>query len=593
MVLLKNKLLCLAALLASFVFSVPAFAGTLITSPIDGRPVSNEYLGKLARLNGDDFYTADKKYLDMFTADGSEAHFADSAKVRQNLKSLIAKHNSEDTTVIINASTYFTGGLIGSRCAENYGDTDKAVKELFETAQLYKKPKYYVNVAMPRNLPDSRGKAIWCDDKKIDGLAHFYLKYNEDKDAEKYDSVTPEQFLMEYGYVYNKAQEIGEDKISTWEKDFLAFADKNYVKSPVYGKYIESYKIPFEKTAEICEALVRWQRVGIIDELVIGNDDLQLPQSVSWFYSKNAHWIQTENGSPVKFSFSRTEMTTGKNSVRNRLIKTYGKDETALALKGESQKVNFIFGMDEIPQLIYARSIAQRKGEAADINIIKNKTGEAAEYDVLTADKLTEYALAFLKGGQKVSDKKVNMFVYDYSAEDTTADFEKNIEKSLDSGEKTGLIELYTSDTLNGKNEIFKKLVSDKKITYLTSFSAWNTNANAIGLGLAHAQTAALTNAEGKVFAQKNAQILAQHIIEDGLYFANVRQKLTAEGYVPSKQDGTDSTYLRSLLKTDDILWLFKSKGTAGEKTDKITLKKVCFPWRRLFDCQIDAVCEE
>ena len=185
------------------------------------------------------------------------------------------------------------------------------------------------------------------------------------------------------------------------------------------------------------------------------------------------------------------------------------------------------------------------------------------------------------------------MFVYDYSAEDTTADFEKNIEKSLDSGEKTGLIELYTSDTLNGKNEIFKKLVSDKKITYLTSFSAWNTNANAIGLGLAHAQTAALTNAEGKVFAQKNAQILAQHIIEDGLYFANIRQKLTAEGYVPSKQDGTDSTYLRSLLKTDDILWLFKSKGTAGEKTDKITLKKVCFPWRRLFDCQIDAVCEE
>ena len=233
-VLLKNKLLCFAALLASFVFSVPAFAGTLITSPIDSRPVSNEYLGKLARLNGDDFYTADKKYLDMFTADGSEAHFADSAKVRQNLKSLIAKHNSEDTTVIINASTYFTGGLIGSRCVENYGDTDKAIKELFETAQLYKKPKYYVNVAMPRNLPDSRGKAIWCDDKKIDGLAHFYLKYNEDKDAEKYDSVTPEQFLMEYSYVYNKAQEIGEDKISTWEKDFLEFADKNYVKSPVY-----------------------------------------------------------------------------------------------------------------------------------------------------------------------------------------------------------------------------------------------------------------------------------------------------------------------------------------------------------------------
>ena len=90
-------------------------------------------------------------------------------RVRENVKNV----SSKDTTVIINASSYFTGGLIGSRCASQYQNTDEALKELLSLVTDYPQPKYYVNIAMPRNLPESRGQEIWPDDEKIKGLGAF------------------------------------------------------------------------------------------------------------------------------------------------------------------------------------------------------------------------------------------------------------------------------------------------------------------------------------------------------------------------------------------------------------------------------------
>lgn len=44
--------------------------------------------------------------------------------------------------------------------------------------------------------------------------------------------------------------------------------------------------------------------------------------------------------------------------------------------------------MDEIPQLIYARSLAERYGSSADIDITNYRTNSvAADYDVLSNDQ--------------------------------------------------------------------------------------------------------------------------------------------------------------------------------------------------------------
>ena len=82
----------------------------------------------------------------MFTADTEK--FADSKKVRELIRENVSKNNSSDTTVIINTSSYFTGGLVGSRCAAQYENTDTALKELLSLVTDYTQPKYYINITV-------------------------------------------------------------------------------------------------------------------------------------------------------------------------------------------------------------------------------------------------------------------------------------------------------------------------------------------------------------------------------------------------------------------------------------------------------------
>lgn len=583
-------------------FSKPAFAYTVITSPIDSRPVSTTYFKKLTAIHNDTFFTVDSSCLDMFNG-SSVDHFADSAKVRKQIYEYVERNNNPDTAVILNMSSYATGGLLGSRCAQNYSDINEAIKELFALISEYHKPKYYIVLAMPRNLPETRGQQIWPDNKKIKGLGTFYIKYNGDNGyiGRNYSYVTPSQFLMEYSYVYNKKEELGENALSKWEKDYIDFADKNYVRNAEYAPYITQYITPFEKTAELAQTLIRWQRAGRIGEIIFGNDDLQLPDFVSYAYSNlESNWIQTENQSPVKFSFSRTYMTSGKDSIQNRFISTYSKDECQLALDGKSKNINFIFGMDEIPQLIYARFLAQKTGKCADFDIKYNaQNSSSGDYDVCAPSKLIKSAVNFVSSGDTEKTDLISMYVCDYGLHN---DFDDICKKIYNDKNKTSLIELYTNDTLSGKNEVFKTLLQNsltnsknKGIFDLSSFSAWNTNANAIGLGIAHSQVYMLSLSDckdSKKFVQSQEEVLIQHVLDDGLYYGNGRSVLQSKNYIPSAMDMVNSETLKSVIGFDTVKKAFYDKrikinGTLYRISD-VTADKIAFPWKRLFNCETD-----
>lgn len=345
---LKNILI---SAIFSGIIGTTAFAGTVITAPIDSRPVSNEYLKNLVEINGDTLIYPQSKNLDIFSG-GKNDHFANSNEIRKDIKSFVAKNNNEDTTVIINSSTYFTGGLVGSRNSSQYNDIEKGIDELYSLINTYKKPSYYINIAMPRNLPDSRGGAIWSDDgKSLYGIGHFY---NYDDKSEvldyikiNYDVVSPSEFLLEWGYVYNKSFEKGVENISDWEREFLKYCDEIYSKDE-YKQYMNNYKKIFSETAEIFKSIMRWQRAGLLTEIIIGNDDLQLPDFIYYMNnnSDNKDWIDTVNGSPVKYSFSRHYMKSDNDSIYANIEKQYGKNEALKAATGTSDNVNILCGMD-------------------------------------------------------------------------------------------------------------------------------------------------------------------------------------------------------------------------------------------------------
>ncbi|MBR6401480.1 MAG: DUF4127 family protein [Firmicutes bacterium] len=588
---------------AALIINVCAYAGTVINAPVDSRPVSCEYLGDLVELGGDTYIQADKENLDYFTAQLADSKFGDSEKVRADIFEKVSANNKRSTTVIINSSSYITNGLVGSRCGKNYKDIKTAMQDLETLLDTNKEPTYYFNLCMPRALPETRFNTIWRekDSPELLGIAHFYLECVPDApDAAyikaNYEKVDPSQFLLEYGYVANKAAERGQYGLTDWEKRFLKYFRTNFLNKQPYKEYIEDYKRPYAATAEIFSYLLDYQRRGLLDEIIVSNDDLKLPNSISYFYGKKADWVQTEKGTPIKYSFPRTMLATGHNSIYSLTDRAYGSRERSYAMVGRGKKINFIFGMDEVPQLIYARSLSERENCTADLKVITNNSNRmAGEFDVSGIQSLLDSTSSFVGAGHKKTDRKFELYLYNYNAANDHASFLQKMKKSYNKGNNIGLIEIFAGTGTSKR--VFKEILSGNaaypSVTELSSYSAWNTNGNAIGLGIAHSQVFAVSeqkhhNPTGIINAQLN--ILARHIYEDGVYTGYVKLALANEGYKPGTGETYNSAKLKAMLEETKVVFKGKTYRMSGKEylIKKLDMKAYGFPWRRIFDIYMD-----
>lgn len=607
---MKLKLL-ISALISTIFIASPAFAGTVITSPIDSRPISTDYLGNLAALGGDEYIPLDKSTLDFFSVYDSLNHFGDSNATRSQLLDLVSQHNSEDTTVIINTSSYITGGLVGSRCGINYLEYTQAMNDLHTLITSNPNPKYYINLSMPRSLPETRFNQVWRNEDTIKGLAYYYIQRNPNC-ADRYTlnktyaRVTPVQFLMEYGYVQNKYTELGREALTPWESDFLDNFNHRYLTKEPYKSYLYRYKLPYFATSNIFRQLMHWQEEGLIDEIIISNDDLQLPNSITYFYNQGADWVNTQDGTPVKYSFARSYMSVAPNSIYSQLKAKHGEEEQNKALQGKHNSINYVFGTDEIPQLIYARDLSKRKGITTDFNsYISTHNKEVGTYDVIPVSDLVSADINFVTAGNtQRTDTEFDLYLYDYKEtyDKKASDFISQMDASYNKGNSVGLIEIFSADTLNtGANNVFKTLLNNGvnnnslSITQLASYSAWNTNANAIGLGVAHSQVYGIASQltdNPELFLTNQVKMLSQHIFEDGIFTIQVKRTLGNEGFKPTEDDIIKSPKLYSLLQVDDITKAFLNTtydyDNSTYSIDKFELAEYNFPWCRNFECYID-----
>lgn len=596
---MKKALFVIAAVLTTLMGSA-VYADTVINVPIDGRPISDEYLRNLTAIGRDEYISVSKENMDFFSSYEPDNHLGKSDKLREELYNTVSQHNNEYTTVIINTSSYITNGLVGSRCGVNYEDTYNALQELHRLITDFPEPKYYVNLSVPRSLPETRFNKIWCNDEKLKGLAWYYLKDNPDCEnyseiSLKYSNVTPIQYIMEFSYVDSKASELGEDKLTSWEKSFLHYFNTNIKTKEPYRKYVEYYKKPYEMTSAIFSSLLEWHKNGELEEIVVSNDDLQIPDFITYMAGKNAGWIQTKNGSPIKYSYARLYMEASTSSVQRRLADTYGKKELGRALTGSGRSINIIYGTDEIPQLIYARDYSARKNKTADISVNYNDiTQNVATFDVLQPGNITRTAINFVKNGiGRYTDKKLDMYVYDYRMEDNTSKaMLAKLESSYEKGNSTGLIELFSGTK---ENTLFMTMRNRRELGMLSAYSAWNTNANAIGLGIAHGQVYAVanecTNSPSDTL-EAQLDMLMQHLIEDGIYTKRGKLALSNKGYRPNVEDRTHSQMLYDMLEintvTDNIKAMnYSIKGIDYSVTDA-EITKTSFPWGRTFDIYVE-----
>lgn len=605
---MRKYLFCLATLFFA-VLGTPnsLLAASIITTPLDSRPVSLEYLKDLTELAGDDFFSVKKSNLDYFSPKG-DGHFADSKQVRQDLAQLLSHHNNNDTTVILNTTSCLTGGLLGSRVAENYQNLEEGLAELKNTLEQYPNPRYYINLATPRNLPEDRGNTIWPFENSRRGLGYFYGKNYPDTDLGKWvnqylSQSTPAQLIMEWSYVENKRAELGSKSLQPWEAEFHQYFTQEFMRQDRYKKYIETYQIPFQKTSELFQSLLQWQQDGIIDELVVSNDDLQLPDIIS-VLAANGVAVPMENNSPIKFSYARTYLATGSTSILQHMEKVLGTEKTAAAKEGLGESINFLYGMDETPQLIYARDYASRMALTADFRpTIYGETKTAADYDVFAVPALLKNNMHFVSGSATKKTGVFSLIVYDYAGanEGDILSAANQLEAAAPLGD-TGLIELFSSSSLAAKegNSLYYTLLSRAEqggagLTGLSCYSAWNTNANAIGLGIAHGQVYSIakkSDLDQKQVLENHIKILARHILEDGVYTARSKQDLNQKRFQPTVDDVVEkSGALYDLLPIQRVFSAFEN--TNYQLNQEPYRVKGCqlvtykFPWGRNFDCYL------
>ena len=471
-------------------------------------------------------------------------------------------------------------------------------------------PKYYINIANPRSLPETRFNTIWCDNNKLKGLASYYLELNpndpnKDEILNTYAMVTPEQFLLEYGYVYNKSVELGYGELTKWEKAFLNNFNTTYLSSPKYKPYIDNYILPYSATADMFSMLLKWQQEGKIDQILVGNDDLQLPNCITYFYRQNASWVQSSKGSAVKYSFPRSYMEVLPNSIQNNLKEAYGNSEKEMALIGYGKKVNIIYGTDELPQLTYARDYSIRNNLTPKYNLYYNDhTQDVATFDVSSPSHLIKVAINYASGrvGQ-YTKKDFNTFIYNYTTgKSSKENFLDKLYTINANGGHTGLIELYVNTQLdNSRNYIFQQLSKNKRsdqsvsktmnLSELDMYSAWNTQANAIGLGIAHAQVFTIADQvskDTKTALDAHLKVLLQHYIEDSEYTATAKLTLANKAYKPTVYENQQSQILYDLMNPSRIENVLKGcKYTFNGDTyylDNIKVVQMSFPWSRIFD---------
>lgn len=572
-----------------FITTTEIFAASIFTAPIDSRPVSCDYLERLAAVGGDGFTCVSTDSLDFFSGKADLDHNGDSPSVREQIYKMAAENNNADSTFIINMTSYLTGGLVGSRSGVNYTDGAEAVEALEKLMTDFPAPNYYINISMPRTLPDNRFGDIWTDDKTYEGLGSFYLKANPKSNkayeiAASYAHVSAAQLLLEWSYVKNH-KSMGE--LTDWEQAFLKYFNTNYETKDPYKQYLSSYKAPYSAISEISRKIMQLYKKGLDFELIISEDDFQLPDFIIFL---NDESLMTDE---IKYSFALNYM---ENFLLGEAKDTYGVTELEKALEGKGSHLNFIFGTDEVPQLIYARDLSKRTGFIPNLFLKgENITSSVAKFDVKSSNELFNSAVNFVICGVRRTPRQTDMFLFDYNGEKNYTQFISQMEADYNSGNSVALIELYTTEeTTTGNNYLFKLLKqrseenADFGFHSLAAFSAWNTSANAIGLGVAHAAVYSIKSeiSNSKEFNKANLEMLLSHGLEDGIYNCDIKRALY--GYYPY-WDENNKEKLMSLFEEAYLTGCFENKSyetDEGTMTVKeAALKECSFPWMRTFEC--------
>lgn len=268
--------------------------GTFINVPLDSRPVGRDTVQYLATAAGYDYYEITSG-LDSASGD-TTYRIGNPTSIQNSLTSTVRNHNYTDTTVVINTSSYFHGGLVANRTPSTYENMDQKINTLKNLITSYTRPEYYVIMQIPRSIPDGRVLAYpsgITSTTKVDGLEAYYNKSIGKAAVQE----TFDQAVLNWSYIYYSIKDGNAQPSDAYVRNF--FADF-YTK---YKTYLDQYIAVFDQSYAYLNQLYIMKDRDYDFSLVIASDYYPASDFITRNTGKSGFsWIKTDsNGELIRY----------------------------------------------------------------------------------------------------------------------------------------------------------------------------------------------------------------------------------------------------------------------------------------------------
>ena len=496
--------------------------GTIINVPIDCRPAGTTEFGDLVEVAGYKYIEINRSLDTYQGTDGSKYIKGTPSLEQSTLEQQVKENNNSNTTVIINLSTYFFGGIKAARDPANYTESTmqsnlQTLKNLIST---YNKPTYYVSMSIPRTLPDLT----------IDGLSGG-VSANTKVAGLSGSNETFEQAFMDWQYLHYVAKYKGASWTPVKAKQWVTNFENTYktqttaylnVYDTVY-KYINDSSIGLSKLAKDLgfELILNTESNALPDSIVDENIDSEY---ISNEVPKTFYWENDSTGKKVRYSGLKQCVDAG--------LKNYS-------------GLTVIHGVENVNDVILAREIARNSNARISYNYIEPLTGN--EWSTASGSALNFEDIYDEISETEILTERTNFINKDGGSGSLTIDlYVTNKAHTLSGGEEKKFIDTVTSTSsadatgildlknLGNSTEYYDTLISYDAIfknpVYVDLSAITNSTSKALATTAVYAslqkdfKNASTINDELKSRLTKFSEIQLRNVLVDGVYYKKIKE---------------------------------------------------------------------
>lgn len=507
------------------------YSGKILLVPLDSRPPCTQFVEQLASIAGISVQMPPRELMDNYKEPAN----------RLALREWFLQNAKSSETAIVSADMLIHGSLLASRLnVGDQGDVQSSIDILKQAKQSNPNLKLYVFSIIPR--------LIIADTPENMSHQRNMLKYSIQKDL---------LFTFENPLDYKKLQEL-ENKLPP--------------------ETIERYLNLYDHNKRLNYALINLAKQGIIDGLVIGQDDGQ--------------------------AFGLPNMA--KNAIQHYIEQT-----------GAIDKVFITRGTDEIALTLLGHTVAKTAGYAPNIFVQYSHVNAASvvmPFMPHSVETTVNEKIRMVNGVRVASPELADFTLYVHvgtrNLNDTTMEqAAAEIKNMLNNGRRVAIVDLsedyYASETL------FPALMKiEVPLLKLSAYAGWNTTSNSIGTALA--QIAILGSAsvspsleQALAIWSANTKFLVCRFFDDWYFQKEIQPALNSslrnagvDPYQLGDKYMSTNHAVQKMINEKTQYWFYRQMAQkpflvkAGDQSAQVIISDFSLiaqlPWERTFEVRLE-----